>query len=402
MSKEHPTDNFPSPTPHSISPDTHILFLASWYPNDIEPQNGNFIQRHAEAVSRYAQVSVLHIVTDLEATETRYTQHTHQGILEIVGYMPRVPSRHPIRKWKQYLKTYQEAYQQILALRGAPKVIHLNVTFPAGLFACWLKRTYHIPIVLTEHWTSYLESSPYRFNAQERLTIFALAKMLDVNCPVSEDLGKAMVKHGFSSHFEVIPNVVDTDLFLPKAEKASSPTRLIHVSTLEDGHKNVSGILRAFRKLLNQYPELRLTLIGNGYVDQHYSYANELGIPQSKIQIFGEQPIEEVARQMATHDVFVLFSNYENLPCVISEAHSGGLPVISTNVGGIDEMINTSNGLLIAAKDEEALLHAFQKLYENWDAYDLTAIAKQARNRYSYDAVAQKYLNIYRKLIAPP
>ena len=76
-----------------------------------------------------------------------------------------------------------------------------------------------------------------------------------------------------------------------------------------------------------------------------------------------------------------------------------GLPVIGTNVGGVSEMINTDNGIVIEAKDEVALLESLNILINNINTYDTSKIAKRAKKIYSYETVGQQFFDIYNKIL---
>jgi glycosyltransferase involved in cell wall biosynthesis len=82
-------------------------------------------------------------------------------------------------------------------------------------------------------------------------------------------------------------------------------------------------------------------------------------IPGS-IEFTGEIAYEEVAKAMQQADCLLLFSHIENSPCVIGEALCCGLPVIASRVGGIPELIDEQNGILVPAADETALLNAMK------------------------------------------
>ena len=100
---------------------------------------------------------------------------------------------------------------------------------------------------------------------------------------------------------------------------------------------------------------------------------------------------------MKDADGFFMFSNYENLPCVIAEALACGLPVLSSDVGGISEHINDSNGLLVQAGDEEALLSAFNSLLNNLKEkkYKPEDLRDYAIKHFSYMEVSKKFHEIY-------
>jgi glycosyltransferase involved in cell wall biosynthesis len=90
----------------------------------------------------------------------------------------------------------------------------------------------------------------------------------------------------------------------------------------------------------------------------------------------------------------------KNLPCVIIEALCCGLPVISTNVGGIPELIDESNGILIKNEDEDALLHSMQQLYLSYKNYDRHQIAETAQKNFSYQTVGEQIHDAYREMLS--
>lgn len=383
-----------------MNKDLNILFLASWYPNRIEPQDGNFVQRHAAAVARFCKVSCLYVISTKDATDFSIEKNWYQGVLEVVVYYPKSPKILPFLKYQRYKKAHNLGYQAILKERQKIDLVHLNVHYPAGIFALELKRKYQLPFVITEHWTAFLDSNPNGFTAFQKYVINHTSKAASAICPVSKDLEKALKKHGIQGPFHVIPNVVDTDLFKGKKEPSDKPPiKILHVSTLYDPHKNISGLLNTIAQLAKIRQDFVVSLVGNGYVKKHQAYAEELGIPSSILQIHGETPNEVVAQMMQEHDLFLLFSNYENLPCVIIEALASGMPVISSDVGGISEMINPQNGLLVESGNEELLLETLQHAFDHLNDYDRIQIQKDAVATYSYQRVGQQYVDIYQSLL---
>jgi glycosyltransferase involved in cell wall biosynthesis len=100
---------------------------------------------------------------------------------------------------------------------------------------------------------------------------------------------------------------------------------------------------------------------------------------------------------MESSHALVLFSNYENLPCVIVEALACGLPVISTRVGGISEHINAERGILIERGDEAGLQDAFEYMASHIHSYDKSALRTYALERFSNEAVAAAFMELYKR-----
>lgn len=377
----------------------NVLFLASWYPNRVEPQNGNFIQRHATAVSLNCNVAVLHVLSVPGQVGFEVEINRQNGIMEIVVYFGKTPSWMPFKKYNRYLKAHKIGYERILQEFKTVDLVHLNVFFPAGVFALYLKNKFRIPFVITEHWTAFLEINPYRFSWYESYFIKKIGKAASMICPVSEDLKNAIDNYGIEGPFQVIPNVVDTQLFQAPDQRAHSKIKVLHVSTLYDQHKNVSGILNVLAKLHHKRDDFEVTFAGNKFGDLYTKKAKALGIPNHILTIKEEIPIEDIAKLMEAHHIFVLFSNYENLPCVISEAHAAGMVVIATDVGGVREMIEDKNGFLIQARDEAALLEKLEKALDTISTFQPKAIRQKAVERYSYLSVANAYLDVYKNVL---
>jgi glycosyltransferase involved in cell wall biosynthesis len=102
-----------------------------------------------------------------------------------------------------------------------------------------------------------------------------------------------------------------------------------------------------------------------------------------------------VAEIVRSASAFVSFSNYENQPCSILEALCCGVPVIATKVGGIPEVINSQNGILIDPLNESQLLHAMEMMMGKFKNFDLESIAKSAKMKFSYNAVGSQLNLLY-------
>lgn len=373
-----------------------ILFLSSWYPNTTNPTLGNFVERHARAISRLNRVHVIHTVPKTKLTTLQWHIHAEGGINTCILYHPAIRPHRLFRSFfmAKAIKHLQTKYP------FQPDVVHHNVIHPAGRQALKFATQFNVPLVITEHWTGYHEGTHNRLASRDWDEIQRIGQAAHVLCPVTHHLARAMQQRSLQGRYITVPNVVDTECFTTE-QKPKSPFTLLHVSSLLDVHKNVSGLLRAFRKSLDHRPNLRLEIIGDGELDPHRRYAHELGIADQSIGFTGASPIETIAAAMRKAHAVVLFSNYENLPCVIGEAFASGTPVLSTNVGGISEHLDESRGVLIEKGDEIALTEAIIALADQKVTFDAHALRQYAIDQFSEAAIAAAYDEVYRIALTP-
>ncbi|MBL4905145.1 MAG: glycosyltransferase family 4 protein, partial [Flavobacteriaceae bacterium] len=334
----------------------HILFLCGWYPSRVFPTNGDFIQRHAEAVSQLHDVTVIHIVSDRNATQSILIDTINSnGITTHVGYVQFTSN--PIIKWIRFYK----AYTQVLKKINTFDIVHLNTLFPFGLFAFHLKYKKKTPYIISEHWTGY--HTPQHISFLQKSISKIITQKASFISPVSNDLKNAMLKTGLKGNYHPIPNVVDLSIFKPSEEKETQFT-ITHVSSMLDQHKNITGMLQTAKLLENEIGVFTWKFIGGSSVD-YDALIKTLNFNKANIQFIDHLTQKEVATHVQTSNVFVMFSNYENLPCVILEAFSCGIPVISTNVGGISEYFPSEFGYLIDPNNKEQLLQKIKQVYQH-------------------------------------
>jgi glycosyltransferase involved in cell wall biosynthesis len=101
------------------------------------------------------------------------------------------------------------------------------------------------------------------------------------------------------------------------------------------------------------------------------------------------------------HDshAFVLFSNYENLPCVILEAMSCGRPVIATDVGGVREHLTPKRGYLISKRDEQELENSMLRCADEYQKFNPEELRKYAVDHFSVNAIASQFDALYREAL---
>ena len=132
--------------------------------------------------------------------------------------------------------------------------------------------------------------------------------------------------------------------------------------------KGSFDLLNAFAKLpIAKQQKAKLILAGDGEVEEARRLSKKLGIA-NYVECLGWMNAESCSQLLATSDVFVLPSYAEGLPMAILEAMSWGLPVISTPVGGIPEVIiSNQHGILVEPGNIPKLTEAMQILLDNED-----------------------------------
>jgi glycosyltransferase involved in cell wall biosynthesis len=384
-----------------------ILWLPSWYPNKLNPFTGDFIQRHALAVATHQPLQVLFVIKDEAATVTRdksiTVEHFQKGKLsETIAYFR--PFRTGIKPVDRlisiltYMQVNKQLIREFINRESVPALVHVHVAMWAGVPALWLKRRFNIPYLLTEHWTGYEKTAKENAYQKDIFYRYYLKKVLHntkLLLPVNVKLGKSITSHFSTGPCMVVPNVVDTKYFF--FNPSPLPVfRFIHVSDMSY-QKNCAAIINCFGKLLQHKKNIELVMVGPAGSSLQ-SMTAQTGLAD-KVIWKGEVSYLDVAEEMRQASCLVMFSRYENLPCVILEALCCGLPVISSDTGGIPEVIDNDNGILVNAAKENELTGAMEEMINSYEKYNRQQIASDAAEKFNYEVVGNTITSAYENFL---
>ena len=373
----------------------HIVFLARWYPHRYDPMFGLFVQRHAEAAALFNDITVIYCQQTIDngqhtsSKEKFEIVRTNENNVDTI----RVYYKKPKNKIQSLLRFYR-ANMMALKLCNKPDLIHVHVLTRLGVIA-WIQKILHkTPYIITEHWSRYLPGNDFSGFLRKTACKLSVRNAKTVTT-VTENLATAMKNHGLKNdNYVVLPNVVNLDMF-HISEKNNNPCKIIHISCFEDKSKNISGLLESLKIIDDKGIDFQCKLIGEGMdLDLMKEKAKELQLI-NKVSFTGLLQGQALADELSSGDFLVLSSNYENMPVVILEALASGLPVVSTNVGGIKEMIDDTKGILVEPRNKEALAEAMIKMIETHKNYDANYLRNSVIEKYGYESVGRFLDSIY-------
>ena len=194
----------------------------------------------------------------------------------------------------------------------------------------------------------------------------------------------------------MIYNGVDLSRCIVKEDhKAGDPFTFVHIGRFNE-QKNHKGLLEAFRKVLQRYPDCRLDLLGNGELfEEIKAYADTLGIA-ANVRFLGSS--SNIYPHLHDADAFLLPSNYEGMPMTIIEAMGTGLPIVATAVGGVPDMLTNGKSGLLTPVAVDAVADACIRLLESEDLRkQLAENALADSRRFSAEFMAEEYAKLYQK-----
>lgn len=282
---------------------------------------------------------------------------------------------------------------------GKASVIHLmaNSGWAWHLFAApviWLARFRGVPVVV-----NYRGGEAASFLARSQALVrFSMKNAARLVVP-STFLKEVFASYGMAA--TIVPNIVDLARFRPREARGKDAPRLVVARNLEPIYDN-STALKAFQIVLAKWPGSTLTVAGTGPDESHLrELAGELGLVGA-VRFVGRLDRDEMAALIRSSDAMLNPSLADNMPNSVLESLASGVPVISTNVGGIPHLVeNGVTALLVPPADPKAMAAACLEVLGNNDLWMRLRVAGlvEAR-RYTWPRVAPVLADIYREAIA--
>ena len=363
-----------------------VVFLARWYPHKYDPMFGLFVQRHAEAVAHYDQVTVIYVHPDENAKSTYDIERSDENGVDTIRVYYKKTGK--ISSALRFFRSCRKA----LKLAGKPDLIHVHVLTRMGVVAYLQKLFHSTPYMITEHWSRYLPGNDFSGALRKTATKIVVRNATMVTT-VSDILAKAMQSHGLKHpNYKIIPNVVDVNLFKPIPHHNEVP-KIVHVSCFEDKSKNISGLLESLKLLKDKGTAYQAVLIGEGMDWEAMKQRASMLDLNDRVRFTGLLQGQALVDELATGDFFVLSSHYETGGIVLLEAMACGLPVVATKVGALPEIVNESNGILVPPADVQALATAMEQCCKSYGDYK--DLRSQIVERYSYEYVGKLIHQLY-------
>ena len=203
---------------------------------------------------------------------------------------------------------------------------------------------------------------------------------------------------GFGINATVVPNIVDLDRFSFRDRNPLRP-RLLSTRNLEPLY-DVACTLRAFRLVLDRRPDAMLTLVGRGSEERALRrLADELEL--QGVAFAGPVAPAAIADSYRAHDIYIQSPRIDNMPMSVIEAFASGLPVVSTDAGGVPAILTHDvHGLLAPVGDHSMLAaHVLRLLDDPSLAGRLTRAAYATCAACTWSAVRDGWLKVYERAL---
>jgi L-malate glycosyltransferase len=202
----------------------------------------------------------------------------------------------------------------------------------------------------------------------------------------------------FGFHAEAVPNVIDLGRF---RWRARDPLRPVFLSNRNfEPHYDVANTLRAFALIAAAVPGATLAVAGDGPQRAELEQlAATLGL--SGVRFLGPVANVRMPEVYDAADIYLNSSRIDNMPGSLIEAFAAGLPVVSSDAGGIPHMVeNGRTGLLVAPADPVAMAAAARRLLDDAElARNLSVAAREEAQSYTWERVGPQWEALYARLV---
>lgn len=309
------------------------------------------------------------------------------------AYRPQWVSNFPLIRAFFRLTPYLYTLWQIA---GRFDVIHImaNSGWSWHLFAVpaiWIAKLRQVPVVV-----NYRGGEADTFLAKSarsvRVSMRQTAALI-----VPSDFLKAVFAR-FSMPASVVPNIIDVARFNNSAPHRATRRHLLVSRNLEPIYDNETAI-RAFSIVHRSYPDATLTIAGSGPLAESLAVlAESLGLGRAVI-FTGRLDRNAMARAYRTADIAINPSLVDNMPNSVLEALASGVPVVSTNVGGVPYIVkDEQTALLVSPKSPDAMAKAILRLMDDAALSDRLLDNGLAEvQKYTWQQVWPKLAEVYGK-----
>jgi L-malate glycosyltransferase len=377
-----------------------VMVVPSWYPTPDNPLNGTFFKEQSLSLQKYGyDVTVLY--PEVRTVRMLKQQNPKKGITaanedglktyrKIVYNF--IPGRVPFATGYYYYQALKKLYKTAVENEGRPDLIHAHSCLWGGWAAAKIAEEENIPLILTEHSSSFIRGLLKPYEKKEIAKTLKAAKYI---ISVGPSLKRELEKYTDKQIYE-IPNIVNIDDFSLDDESGYDPSRKFRFLSVAHltRNKGMDVLINSFTKAFKG-KNAELYIGGDGIERENLvRLTKELDV-NDQVVFLGALNREQVKNEMRRCDVFVLASRFETFGVVLIEALATGKPVISTRCGGPEAIVNQKNGLLVQVDNIEELSQSLVQMKENYHLYNPLELRKDCIERFSEKVIINKISELY-------
>ena len=229
---------------------------------------------------------------------------------------------------------------------------------------------------------------------KSRLFCNSIFKYSYKNIAVSNYLKNIFDKYGFSSI--LIPNSINISNYAYK-KRANINPKILWVRSFHKQY-NPKMAIDILLNLKKKYENVTLCMVGpdkDGSMEDVIKYSKELGV-YNQLEITGVLKKSEWLKLSQRFDIFINTTNVDNTPVSVIEAMALGLPVVSTNVGGIPFLVESGvDGLLVESNDINSMVSKIKMLLDDYSlVQNLTMNARKKASSMDWNSIKNEWIKI--------
>ena len=319
--------------------------------------------------------------------------------VSFIPHNPRLPGPLRLLQRIKYVRTiFTSLYYWMLLLARVWKydVIHVfSASYYSYLFcvapAILIGKMYRVKVLV-----DYRSGEAEDHLGNWKLTAVPLLRRADMIVVSSGYLQSVFAKFGL--HARTIYDVVELDTF---AYRDRSPIRPVFLtSRLHEPLYNVPCVLRAFALIQQRFPDAILTVAGDGWMrPQLEELARQLQLKNTTF--VGRVDFERMPALYDSADIYLTATNLDNMPGSVIECLSCGLPVVTTDAGGVPYIVTHEKTALIVPRDDHRAMaaSAIRLLEDNDLVLRLTRAGRESCRQFTWPEVRDKWLRAYSELM---
>lgn len=391
-----------------------VLIVPAWYPTINDPKWGTFIKEQMEMVQDVFDFRIA-VGSIQGVTPKRMVKNwlQYRNFLHVSSYADDYIQTPIVYAWKfqwnrhlsknldlkQYSWIYNQVshyFQEIIDSGWKPDIIHFQSLTDFSVIMADIAEKNQIPFILTEH--NLYPFNQHDFWTNKRKSLYDRADK--VLCVSHHVLRYLLLQNCNIKSFAIVGNYLN-NVVIGKEKQNINKTNILFIAS-HPYCKDIDIFLKSIMLLKGKIFSFNVNLVG---FSSDSSFGRDINKLIDKyaisdiITIRGHKNRDVIGNEYSSSNLLVSTSYSETFGLCVAEAILNGIPVVTTDSGGVREFVNESNGIVVPIREPELLAHAIQQVIENSNNYNPIQMSQEIAEKYGYDSFRKLIIEQYTSVL---